>query len=132
MPERRMIRDMFEGKPLRSRYTSESFRPSETMSDPIAFLQRVPECPAVPSHAIPEVHPKTNIDPTIDLWLDAQRPYGLIRPHHVFSEPSRLRRLVGVRHVPIPALWSPELSGAPGVTSGLENILLLNDGIPRP
>jgi hypothetical protein len=79
---------------------SESFRPSGTMSDPIAFLQRVPECPAVPSHAIPEVHPKTNIDPTIDLWPDAQRPYGLIRPHHVFSEPSRLRRLVGVRHVP--------------------------------
>jgi hypothetical protein len=108
-----MIRDMFEGKPLRSRHTSESFRPSETMSDPIAFLQRVPECPAVPSHAIPEVHPKTNIDPTIDLWPDAQRPYALNRPHHVFSEPSRLRRLVGVRHIAMPASRSPKLARAP-------------------
>jgi hypothetical protein len=55
---------------------------------------------------------------------DAQCPYDLILPHHVFLQPSHLCRLIGVRHVPIPALWSPELSGAPGVTSGLEDILL--------
>jgi len=32
--------------------------------------------------------------------------------------------LIGVRHVRYQHSWSPELSGAPGVTSGLEDILL--------
>ena len=63
---------------------------------------------------------------------DPQRPYGLIRPHNVYPEPIRLCRLFRVRDIPIPAFRSPELSGAPGVTSGLQVILLLDGGISRP
>src|SRR5438132_5869578 len=63
---------------------------------------------------------------------NAQRPNGLIRPHHVCSKPLNLRRLIGVRHIAIPAFRSPELSGAPGITSRLEDILLLNGGVPSP
>jgi len=42
------------------------------------------------------------------------------------------RRFIGVRHIAIPALRSTKLSWAPGVTSGLEDILLLNGGVSRP
>ena len=61
---------------------------------------------------------------------DAQHPYGLIRLHHICSEPRHFCRPIRVRYVAIPAFRSPELSGAPGVTSGLEDTLLLNSGIP--
>src|SRR5712671_6073764 len=50
---------------------------------------------------------------------DAQRPYSLIRSHHICSEPRHLCRLLGVRDIAIPAFRSPELSGAPSVTAGL-------------
>jgi len=63
---------------------------------------------------------------------DAQSPYGLIRPHHICSEPGHLRRLIRVLHIAIPAFRSPELSGAPGVTARLKDILLLYRGVPRP
>jgi hypothetical protein len=63
---------------------------------------------------------------------DTKRPYGLIRPHHICSKPRHLCRFICVRHVAIPAFWSPELSGAPEVTSRLQGILFLNRGIPRP
>jgi hypothetical protein len=66
------------------------------------------------------------------LRRDPQRPYSLIRPHHVCSEPRHFCLLVGVHHIAIPAFRSPELSRAPGITSCLENILLLNGGVPRP
>src|SRR6516225_5237168 len=63
---------------------------------------------------------------------EAQRPNGLIRPHYVCSQPSYLCPLVGVRHVPILATWSAELTSAPGVTSGLQDVLLLNASVPGP
>jgi hypothetical protein len=63
---------------------------------------------------------------------NAQRPYSLIRPHHICSEPRHLCRLIRVLHIAIPAFWSPKLSGTPGVASGFENILFLNGSIPCP
>src|SRR6266404_8485783 len=63
---------------------------------------------------------------------NAQRPYALICSHHVCSEPYDLRRLIGVRHIAIPAPRSSELSWTPGVTSGLQHVLLLNGGVSRP
>src|SRR5205085_1015952 len=63
---------------------------------------------------------------------DAQRPYCLIRPDHIWSEPRHLRRFICVRHIAVPASRSPKLSGAPGVPSGLQDIFLLDGGIPRP
>src|SRR6516162_9824545 len=63
---------------------------------------------------------------------DAQRPYRLIRPHHVCPEPNRFRRFIGIGHIAIPAFRSPNVSWAPGVTSGLQDVLLLDGGIRRP
>jgi quinol monooxygenase YgiN len=63
---------------------------------------------------------------------DAQRPYRSTRPHHICVEPSRLCGLIGVRDITIPAFRSPKLAWAPGVTSGLEEIFLLDGGISRP
>ena len=63
---------------------------------------------------------------------DAQRPYGLIQPHRICAKPRHLFRFIGIRDIAIPAFGSPKLSGAPGVTSGLEDILLLNGGVPCP
>src|SRR6516162_2473452 len=85
---------------------------------PLRFGHRFTPCPAPIRVPIP--------------CRDAQRPHGLIRPHYVCSQPSYLCPLVRVRHVPIPAPWSTELAGAPGVTSALQDVLLLNGGIPGP
>ena len=63
------------------------------------------------------------------LRCDAQRPYGLTRPHHVCAEPSYLCRLIRVRRVPIPAPWSAELAGAPSVASALQDVLPLNGSV---
>jgi hypothetical protein len=62
----------------------------------------------------------------------AQRPYCLIRPHDICSKPRNFCRPIGVRHVSTPAPRSPGLSGAPGVISGLQHVLLLDGGVPRP
>src|SRR5262249_32802202 len=50
---------------------------------------------------------------------DAQRPYRLIRPHHICAEPRPLCGFIGVRHIAVPALRSPGFSGAPKITAGL-------------
>jgi hypothetical protein len=42
---------------------------------------------------------------------DPQPPHGLIRPHHISSEPRHFCRFIGVRHIAIPAFRSPKLSG---------------------
>jgi hypothetical protein len=61
-----------------------------------------------------------------------QRPYGLTQPHYILLEPRHLCRPIGVRHIAVPAFRSFELSGAPGVTSGLEDIFFLDSGVSRP
>src|SRR5437660_1315860 len=63
---------------------------------------------------------------------NAQAPYGLTRTHNVRSEPQHLCRPIRVRYIAILTFRSPALSWAPGITSGLEGILLLDRGIPRP
>src|SRR5712691_3660291 len=56
------------------------------------------------------------LDPAPSRFLGATKPLSLFRrsTHRDTS------------------IWSPELSGAPGVTADLQDILLLNGGIPRP
>ena len=66
------------------------------------------------------------------LRRDTQRPCGLIRTHHICSEPRHLCRFIRVRDISIPAFRSLRFSGAPRVASGLQDILFLNGGVPRP
>jgi hypothetical protein len=66
------------------------------------------------------------------LRCNPQRPYGLTRLHHIRSEPRHLCRFIPLRCVTIPASWSPEFSGASGISSGLKDILLLDGSVPCP
>src|SRR5215469_4526342 len=116
---------MHDKKTLRSHYTAVSFCCSRTTSGffppPLALLQRS----VARSDAIPRGSPQHQHRFGVPLsGRDPQRPDGLIRPHHILSEPRHLRRLIGIGHIAIPRFRSPTLSRAPRIISGLEDILL--------
>src|SRR5215472_3138161 len=79
-----------------------------------------------------DVHPSRSTIGVPVLRRDLQRPYDLTRTPSHCSEPSDLCDLIGVRHIAVPAFRSPELSRAPRVTSGLEDILFLDRSAPHP
>jgi hypothetical protein len=107
-------------KPLRGRYTSVLSRPSGNYVQ-LHYTAPAP-CRAISSTFQRDIQGFAPTPASIGIPIsgcNAQCPYSLIRSHYVAPEPRHLCCFIRIRYIAIPAFRSPELSGAPGVTSGL-------------